>query len=119
MILRRVLALVLPLALAACGGMMKPKHTKESVQPLLQKEAESMKADGEKMPDNMGVKAIWHIEGIDIREQPGNDKQPFAGTVRFRIESRTNDFDGPRSTSFQKSFNYAFDAATAKWQMKP
>jgi hypothetical protein len=114
----RSLTVALVLTLAACSGLMKPKHTRESVQPLLQKEAESMKADGEKMPD-LGVKAIWHIEGIDIQEQKGNDKQPFVGTVRFRIESRTQDFDGPKSRSFQKQFRYGFDAATEKWQMKP
>jgi hypothetical protein len=116
--MRRPLAVALALAIAACGGLMKPKFTKESVQPLLQKEAESLKTDGEKMPD-LGVKAIWHIEGVDVREQPGNDKQPFAGTIRFRIESRTQDFDGPKSRSFEKRYEYAFDAATEKWLMKP
>jgi hypothetical protein len=114
----RALIVALALALAACGGLMKPKFTRESVQPLLQKEAEGLKTDGEKMPD-LGVKAVWHIEGVDVKEQPGNDKQPFTGTIRFRIESRTQDFDGPKSRSFPKSFNYAFDAATGKWLMKP
>lgn len=116
--MRRSLTIVLALALAACGGMLKPKQTKESVQPLLQKEAESMKVDGEKMPD-LGVKAIWHIAGVEVRDQAGNAKQPFAGTVRFRIESRTQDFDGPKSQSFDKKFEYVFDAATGKWLMKP
>jgi hypothetical protein len=116
--MRRSLTVALALALAACSGLLKPKHTKESVLPALQKEAESMKTDGEKMPD-LGVKAIWHIEGIDVREQAGNDRQPFAGTIRYRIESRTQDFDGPKSRSFQKKFEYVFDATTARWQMKP
>ena len=116
--MRRSLTVALALAVAACGGLMKPKHSRESVTPALQKEAESMKADGEKMPD-LGVKAIWHIEGVDVREQPGNEKQPFAGTVRFRIESRTQDFDGPKSRSFPKQYNYVFNAETARWQMAP
>jgi hypothetical protein len=117
--MRRSLTVALALALASCSGLLKPRHTKESVLPALQKEAESMKADGEKMPADLGVKATWHIEGVDVREQAGNDRQPFAGTIRYRIESRTTDFDGPKSQSFQKKFNYVFDATTAKWQMKP
>jgi hypothetical protein len=117
--MRRSLTVALALALAACGGLLKPKHTRESVLPSLQKEAESMKTDGEKMPVDLGVKAIWHIDGVEVREQPGNDKQPFAGTIRFRIESRTQDFDGPKSRSFEKRYEYAFDAATEKWLMKP
>jgi hypothetical protein len=118
MIPSRLLALALAVGLAACGAVGKPKHSRESVQPLLQKEAESMKVDGEKMPD-LGVKAIWHIEAVEVREQAGNAAQPFAGTVRFRIESRTQDFDGARSRSFPKSFNYVFDSASGKWQMRP
>jgi hypothetical protein len=116
--MRRFMAFALMVAVAACSSIVKPKFTKETVQPLLQKEAESLKADGEKMPD-LGVQAIWNIAAVEVREQAGDARQPFAGTIRFRIESRTRDFDGPAPRSFEKKFEYVFDGTSGKWMFKP
>jgi len=106
----------LSLAVAALGCGTKVGGTKkESVQPLLQKEAESLKADGEKA-DGLGVKTRWDIVSVEVRDQPGNDTNPLAGTIRFNILSSTPDADGSvLRDQTEKRFEYVWSTTVNKW----
>lgn len=108
---------MLALLAAACGAR-EPKATRETVTPALQQEAQKLKADGESMPD-LGVKAVWNIVAVEVRDQAGNAQQPFAGTVRFRIDSSTHALEGPATQSFEKKFEYVYDAASKQWRFRP
>jgi hypothetical protein len=118
----RVVVLALPLAgLLACS----PKGTglsKETLLPLLQKEADSLKTDGEKVDPVLGVQSVWTIEGVDLKEQKGNETNPWLGVVRFHIVSRTKDFDGSTvNDESRKQFEYTWNTTLNKWvfQYKP
>jgi hypothetical protein len=102
-------------AALGCGTKLSgPKR--ETVQPLLQKEAESLKADGEKGSPTLGVKSRWDIVSVEVREQPGNDTNPFAGTIRFKILSSTPDADGSVLTDqTEKRFEYVWSTTVNKW----
>ena len=84
--------------------------------PLLQQEANSLKADGEKANPELGVKATWAIQGVEVREQAGNEAQPWAGTIRFNITSEMRDVDGtPLVQRFDKRFEYVWSTAMNRW----
>jgi hypothetical protein len=112
------LVLALCLAAAACSG--KPKAPpRESVLPQLQQEAQSVKAEMEKIDPNLGVAAVWTIDGVDVKEHPNDADRPWAGTVRFKVESRTREPDGTTSVARrEKSFDYLYDVRAKKWQMQ-
>ena len=105
------------LLMVACSKP-EPKLTRDDVSAGLQQEANKMKADGENMPA-VGVKATWNIVAVDIKEQPDNAAHPFAGTVRFRIESSARALEGSAPQSFEKKFEYEYDAASKSWRFKP
>ncbi len=110
-----VLAAALP-GLAACGRMGSKAPGREAVTPLLQKEANDLKANGEKLDPVLGVKATWTIAGIDVTERPNDPDRPWAGTIRFRIRSETRDMDrGPVIDEFDKRFDYVYSTALGKW----
>lgn len=100
----------------ACGPKGEPKPTAADVKPALQQEAAKMKADGEKMPDVVGVKATWTIVSVDVAEQPGNESKPFKGTVKFKIESSAKPLEGQAPQSFEKKFDYVWSSVTKQWQ---
>ena len=90
--------------------------SREMVLPLLQQEANSLKADGEKANPDLGVKATWTIQGVEVREQPKNEAQPWAGTIRFNIASEMRDADGtPLVQRFEKRFEYVWSTAMNRW----
>ena len=94
--------------------------TREEVLPALQQEAQLMKTDGEKMDPKLQVTNTWTVAGVDVQEQAGNKAEPFRGTIRFDVETRTKEWDGTvLADKKQKSFNYAYQAATKKWVMRP
>jgi hypothetical protein len=108
------------LAVSLVAGLscsLRPKGpSREMVLPLLQQEANSLKADGEKASPGLGVKATWAIQGIDVREQPTNESQPWAGTIRFNITSEMRDVDGtPLVQKFDKRFEYVWSTAMNRW----
>ena len=115
----RSFVLVLAGLALCCGSVINKGPTKEAVTALLQTEAATMKRDGEKLDPSLGVKATWNITGVDVQEQANNSAQPYKGSVRFRINSRTNDLTGPAETNFDKTFNYVYDAKLGKWLFKP
>ncbi len=109
------LAALFLVGLAACGRIVSRAPRREVVTPLLQKEANDLKANGEKLDPVLGVKATWTIKGIDITERNDRDR-PWAGTIRFRIRSETRDMDrGPQVDEFDKQFDYVYSMALEKW----
>lgn len=102
---------------AGCSKAKDPRLARETVLPLLQQEAQSLKKDGEKMDDpKLGVKTIWNIEGVDVKEQPANPENPWTGTIRFKIESSMKEVDGTTvSQSFEKRFEYVYSGVLMRW----
>ena len=111
--------LAVALSLAACSS--KPSGpTREEVLPALQQEAQVMKVEAEKIDPKLQVTSTWTIAGVDVQEQAGNKTEPFKGTIRFDIATQTKEWDGTvLNDRKQKSFNYAYVAATKKWMMRP
>jgi hypothetical protein len=118
---RDVTAGVVVLAAALVGaGACRPKAPdvpgREVVTPLLQREADSLKAENEKLDPILRVKATWTIEGIDITEKPNDPDRPWAGTIRFRIQSVMRDEQGVVTTDvFERRFDYVFNATLGRW----
>ncbi len=109
-------AAALALLFSGCIKSLDPRLRREAVLPLLQKEAESLKQDGEKVDPNLGVSSTWNIEAVEVKEQPGNDTNLWAGTIRFKIESRMREVDGSVVTqSFDKRFEYVYNATLRRW----
>jgi len=102
--------------LAACGPRGPKAPGREVVTPLLQQEATSLKAGGEKLDPVLGVKATWAIAGIDVTERPNDPDRPWAGAIRFRIRSETKDTDGAVVVDeFDRRFDYVYSALLGKW----
>ncbi len=110
-----VLGIALGAALA-CGRGKPEGPQRETVLALLQQEAQSLKADGEKVNPEFGVKATWNIEGVDVREQPNDVDRPWAGTIRFKIQSQMREVDGTvLNNEFEKGFDYVYSMVLKKW----
>jgi hypothetical protein len=115
---RVVLDLALSLSITAglaCSTKAKGP-TREMVLPLLQQEANSLKADGEKANPGLGVKATWAIQSVQVREQTADESQPWAGTIQFNITSEMREGDGtPLVQKFDKRFEYVWSTAVNRW----
>jgi hypothetical protein len=104
----------LALALGACTKPV-PKLGVADVKPALDAEAKKMKADGEKMPDGLGVRTTWTVVSVDVVEQPGNETKPFKGVVKFKIESSAQGLSGQAPQVFEKKFDYVYSTTLNKW----
>ncbi len=110
------LTLSLPLLGACSLGKGEGGSKREAVLALLKQEAQGLKRDGEKVNPALGVAATWNIESVDVREQPGDESQPWAGTIRFRIESRMKEVDGSLvGQQFEKRFDYVYSSVLNRW----
>jgi hypothetical protein len=90
--------------------------SKEALQALLQQEAQSLKADGEKINPELGVKSVWIIQSVEVKEQPNNPDQAWVGTIKFKIESHIRDVDGSDQTQqFEKRFEYVYSDTLKRW----
>ena len=108
----------LALAVTAAGcGLSKPAGpTREAVTALLQQEANSLKADGEKLDPVLRVRATWTVEGLDVVERPNDADRPWSGKIRFKIKSETKDTDGKLQVDeFKKQFNYVYTTSVSRW----
>ncbi|HSD26065.1 MAG TPA: hypothetical protein VLL75_02125 [Vicinamibacteria bacterium] len=111
-----VVVLAALLGVAACGRMGSKAPGRAVVTPLLQKEANDLKASGEKLDPVLRVKATWAIAGIDVTERPNDPDRPWAGAIRFRIRSETKDTDGAVVVDeFDRRFDYLYSTALGKW----
>lgn len=107
---------------AGCGRGGPEAPTRETVTALLQKEADALKRDGEKLDPVLRIKATWTIEGVDVAERPGDADRPFSGTIRFRIRSETKDEQGAvGADEFSREFHYVYTSSLNRWifEMRP
>jgi hypothetical protein len=112
--------LLTALALLACGKKEPPPPSREQVTALLRQEAQSMKAEGEKLDPSLGVKTRWEIAAVDVRENAADKERPYTGRVRFKITTTTQDAaTGPVTDEKEKVFRYAFSTARNRWEMQP
>jgi len=103
-------------ALAACGRKGPDAPARDVLTALLQKEADGLKAGGEKLDPVLGVKATWTIAGIDVTERPGDADRPWAGAIRFKIRSETKDMDGAVVVDeFERRFDYLYATSVKQW----
>ena len=95
----------------------KPRSAEETILSLLRQEAQALKQARENV-DLAGAHAIWDIQAVEVKEQPGNADNPWAGTIHFKIKSRTKDVDGSIVTeNFDES--YAYSVALKRWILQP
>jgi hypothetical protein len=108
------------LCLVASACSRGPKAPpRETVLPQLQQEAQSVKAEMEKIDPSLGVAAVWTIDGVEVKERANDPDRPWTGTIRFKVESRTREPDGTTSVARrEKSFDYLYDVRAKKWQMQ-
>ena len=107
------------LGFAACSEKPKEPPPKETVQQLLQQEAESLKSEGEAVDPSLEVRITWEIQSVEIREKTGDEARPWEGTIRFLISSEQKDYDGKMDTqTFEKEFDYDWDSRLERWLMK-
>ena len=108
--------LVLALAASGCGPKAPERPARAAVTAALQQEADSLKQGGEKLDPVLRVKATWTIEGLDITERPNDADRPWAGTIRFKIRSDTQDSDSKVVTDeFAKRFDYIYTTSINRW----
>jgi hypothetical protein len=112
--------MVVVLAVAAgCSEARKAPPPQTDVEALLKQRAETEKREAEAdVNPALGVTITWTIQSVEVRPQPGNDANPYAGTIRFLIESQTPELDGVATERFDRSYDYIWDAATAAWVPK-
>lgn len=112
-------ALVVPLLLvlfASCGVMKKSPPPQAEVEALLKQQAEKEKREAEAdVNPKLGVQITWTIQSVEVRPQPGNEAQPYAGTIRFLVESKTPELDGVATERFDKTYEYLWDLEKAVW----
>ena len=109
-----VLALVL--SAAGCGVGKAKGPTREAVTAALQQEANSLKADGEKLDPVLRVKATWNVEGLDVTERPNDADRPWSGRIRFKIRSETMDTGGKVVVDeFNRQFDYVYTTSVNRW----
>lgn len=103
-------------ALAGCSEAKKAPPPQADVEALLKQRAETEKREAEAdVNPALGVTITWTIQSVEVRPQPGNDANPYAGTIRFLIESQTPELDGVATERFDRSYDYIWDAATSAW----
>lgn len=108
--------LALVVATAGCGVGKLRGPTREAVTAALQQEANSLKADGEKLDPVLRVKATWTVEGLDVVERPNDADKPWSGKIRFKIRSETKDTDGKVVVDeFNRQFDYVYTTTVNRW----
>src|SRR4029453_6924173 len=109
-------ALTLVVSTAGCGVGKLRGPTREAVTAALQQEANSLKADGEKLDPVLRVKATWTVEGLDVAERPNDADKPWSGKIRFKIRSETKDTDGKVVVDeFNRQFDYVYTTTVNRW----
>jgi len=116
----RRLATLLAVAAAfasSCSGIKDAGVTKDQLLASLRLEAQSLKANGEKVDPKLPIHSTWTLVDAQVKEQKDNIVFPYKGTVRFKIQTQTKDVDGSVATdSFEKSFDYMYDPKLQKWR---
>lgn len=105
--------------LVSCSDVLKSVPSRGEVDGLLRQEAETLKREGEAdVNPALGVQVTWNIEDVTVCEQPDNEAHPWAGNIRFTIESRTPELDGTATERFERSYDYVWDYENDRWVMQ-
>lgn len=112
-----LLCLVLiPVFGLSCSEVLKQPPPRAEVEALLKQEAEAEKQRSEAdVNPALGVKISWTIQGVEVREQPGDEDHPWAGTIHFLVESQTPELDGTATERFEKAYEYLWDMDQDAW----
>jgi hypothetical protein len=104
---------------ASCSAVKKAPPAQAEVEALLRQRADTEKREAEAdVNPNLGVKVTWTVQSVEVRPQPGNDAEPYLGTIKFVIESQTPELDGVATERLERSYEYAWDSATGAWLPK-
>ena len=57
----------------------------------------------------------WQIHAVQVREQPNNETNPWAGSIDITIISRIKELDGYITEETDKTFHYMWDDNLEKW----
>jgi hypothetical protein len=119
---QRILAATL-LSLSLLPACSKEKKAavppQAEVEALLKQRAETEKREAEAdVNPNLGVKVTWTIRSVEVRPQPGNEAEPYLGTIQFVIESQTPELDGVATERLERAYQYTWDPATSSWLPK-
>ena len=101
--------------LAACGEEEPEPPSRETVLPLLQQEAASLKQEGENISPKLEVEMTWNIDAVDVRAQPNDAQFPWSGTIHVTIVARIKELDGYVTEETKKNFDYTWDMNLEKW----
>lgn len=107
-----VLSVACVAALACSKAVSGP--SRDELVAQLRQQAQQLKIEGEKIDPALPVKSTWEMVAVDVREQQGNERFPYKGTVRFKIVSVTQGSLAP--DEFEKTFDYVYDAEQKKWR---
>ena len=104
----------------ACARKGPQGATREEVTALLQQEAASLKATGEKLDPVLRVNATWTVAELSVRDRPGDADRPWAGLIKFHIRAETKDTGGASQVDeFDRRFEYQWSAALRRWLIQP
>ena len=105
--------------LTSCSEGKKDPPARDYVEPLLKEEADTMKREGESdVNPSLGVTITWMVQSVDVREQLENEAEPWAGTIRFVIESETPELDGTVTERFERTYDYVWELEYERWAMR-
>ncbi len=78
-----------------------------------------MKREGESdVNPSLGVTVTWTVQSVAIREQLANEAEPWAGTIRFVIQSEMPELGGTATERFEQSYDYVWELELERWAMR-
>lgn len=110
---------VLLVIAAACSPSKKAPPPQEEVAGLLRQIAETERREAEAdVNPNLGVTVKWEVDSVEVRPQPENEAAPYAGTIRFIVESQTPELDDVVTERFESTYEYLWDLESGAWVLQ-
>ena len=114
-----ILFIATVLAHSACSAISKSPPPQSDVEAALREVAEAEKREAEAdVNPSLGVKITWTVDSVEVRPVPGDAARPYAGTIRFIVESKTPELDGYATDRFERSYEYLWDIETSAWVLQ-